>query len=435
MFKLLSGGLHFILAGICGGVQPDTQQVLSPPHKLQQSNPLVQSCSQDLSVHFPSIVCIKNRGAVIQGDFKRPVRNVLGDADKFRDTSAPSEPSFHHVAQADFVVWDQERAPELLGSNPSVEFMFKLPYESHEGPVWSPLTNELYFTKVKSGFLGFLAINLTVDPPTLRHIVPSPPIYAPTGSRYRDGLVYFSTIGGNSDLEGYSFHPGIYTYNVTSGESATLLNNYHGYYFNGADDFDIDQNGNIWVTDNYYGRPCHVNTEPPQINAATYRFNPHTGSIVIVEDSLQEPNGVAFAPDFKTLYLTDTGSGNASIDPGLPAHLVPHIKYNTTGPRTIYAYDIDERGTGLRNKRPIHLALDYVPDGIKVSREGYIVTGAGYGVSVLSPEGELLVVVQTNFTVINIAFVGEEAEELWAVGIGGIARVRWGIRGFKDWES
>lgn len=157
--------------------------------------------------------------------------------------------------------------------------------------------------------------------------------------------------------------------------------------------------------------------------------------MVIVEDSLQEPNGVAFAPDFKTIYLTDTGSGNATIDPSVPAYLVPHIKYNTTGPRTIYAYDIDERGTGLRNKRPIHLSLDYVPDGIKVSREGYIVAGAGYGVSVLSPEGELLVVVQTNFTVINIAFVGEDAEELWAVGIGGVARVRWGLRGFKDWEA
>jgi sugar lactone lactonase YvrE len=426
----------YLHAKFSSAIQLDNQAILSDLEAPQVRSPdIVQPCSKTLSQHFPSVVCIHNRGAVIHGDFKRTIRSVIGDTDKFRFTSTPSEPSFHHVAEAKFVVWDQKRAYDILGPSPSVTFMFDVPHYSHEAPVFSPLTNELYFTRLQPEFLPLLVVDLSEDPPKLRETTPHPPIYGATGSRYRNGLIYFSTIGGDPSLNGYTFRPGIYTYNVSSGVSSTLLNNYHGYYFNSADDLDIDESGHIWFTDDYYGRPTHLNNEAPQINAATYRFNPHTGSVVIIEDSLSEPNGVTFSPDRKTLYLTDTGAGLAIIDPDLPAHAVPHIRYNTTGKRTIYAYDLDSQGMGLRNKRPIHLAFDYAPDGIKVSKEGYIVAAEGFGVSVIDPEGELLVVVQTNFTVINIAFVGRDAEELWAVGIGGVARIRWGLRGFKDWEG
>ena len=83
----------------------------------------------------------------------------------------------------------------------------------------------------------------------------------------------------------------------------------------------------------------------------------------------------------------------------------------------------------MLNKRAVYYAMDYVPDGIKVSREGYIVTAAGHGVDVLTAEGRPLVRVMMNFTVINIAFTGRDGDEMWAVGKGGAARVRWGLRG------
>ena len=82
-------------------------------------------------------------------------------------------------------------------------------------------------------------------------------------------------------------------------------------------------------------------------------------------------------------------------------------------------------GLSLRNKRPIYYAMDYVPDGIKVSREGYIVTATGHGVDVLTRDGRPLVRALTNFTVINMAFAGDE---VWAVGKGGVARIRWDLR-------
>ncbi|EKG19757.1 Six-bladed beta-propeller TolB-like protein [Macrophomina phaseolina MS6] len=376
---------------------------------------------------FPKIACIHRHGAVIHGDFKRTIRNVIGDSDKFRSTSMPGEPSFSHVTNASFIIWEPRRGLDILGPAAVVDFMFLLANVSHEAPVYSPLTNELYFSRLQSRFLPQLVVNLTADPPTLKERLASPPVYAATGARYSQGLIYYSTIGGDEDIDGRSFRPGIYTLNVTSGESTPLLNNYHGYYFNAADDLDIDAHGRIWFTDDYYGRPCKVNTQAPQINPATYRFDPSTGSVVIAEDSLDEPNGVAFSPDGKTLYLTDTGAGSAIIDPAVdPA---PGIHYNTTGKRTIYAYDLDPSGKRLLNKRPLHLAMDYAPDGIKVSREGFIIAATGFGIVVLDTDGELLVQVQTNFTVINIAWAGPDADELWAVGKGGSARIRWALRG------
>lgn len=83
----------------------------------------------------------------------------------------------------------------------------------------------------------------------------------------------------------------------------------------------------------------------------------------------------------------------------------------------------------LRNKRPFYQSMQMVPDGIKVSEDGYVVAGTGGGVVVLSPEGEPVVLVQTNFTVINIAWAGPRLDELWAVGKGGVARIRLGLRG------
>ena len=58
-----------------------------------------------------------------------------------------------------------------------------------------------------------------------------------------------------------------------------------------------------------------------------------------------------------------------------------------------------------------------------------MVAGTGKGVDVLSASGELLVKVQTNYTVQNFAWVGRELREFWLMGQGGISRVRWGLQG------
>ena len=168
-----------------------------------------------------------------------------------------------------------------------------------------------------------------------------------------------------------------------------------------------------------------MNAQPPQLHTSTFRFDPTTGSTSLVECSLSQPNGIAFSPTGKTLYITDTGAGTVTSSPFIQN---PQIGWNATLPRVIYAFDLDPTGKYLLNKRPIYQAIEWAPDGIKVSERGdYLVTATGRGVDVLTAEGGLVARVQVNFTVANLAWVS--GGEVWLVGSSGVARVRWDLKG------
>lgn len=97
--------------------------------------------------------------------------------------------------------------------------------------------------------------------------------------------------------------------------------------------------------------------------------------------------------------------------------------------RTVYAFDVSEDGTSAYNKRPIYMASGFVPDGLKVAANGYIVAGVGRGVDILDPSGQLLLTIQTNYTVQNFAWTGPELKTLWLMGNGGISKVEWQLEG------
>lgn len=106
-----------------------------------------------------------------------------------------------------------------------------------------------------------------------------------------------------------------------------------------------------------------------------------------------------------------------------------YLTYNTTGKRTIYAYDLDESQTVITNKRAIYLAMDFVPDGLKVAENGYLVTSTGHGIDVLTPKGIPILRIQTNYTTASIDFGGPDYDQLFIVGHGGVSRVKWGLKG------
>ena len=145
----------------------------------------------------------------------------------------------------------------------------------------------------------------------------------------------------------------------------------------------------------------------------------------MIDNTLIQPNGIDISPDGKNVYISDTGAETGSIIRGGP----PGSPFNQTGPRAVYKFDLIDGGTHLANKRPIWYAQDWVPDGLKVAANGYVVTCTGPGVDVLDPYGVLILRVQTSFVVQNIVWVGADLTEAWLVGQGGIARVRWNLKG------
>jgi len=167
----------------------------------------------------------------------------------------------------------------------------------------------------------------------------------------------------------------------------TIVAAYEGKKLNSPNDAAYKSNGDLYFTDPPYGLEGNVDDPAKEIPfQGVYRFTAD-GEIDLLTDELSRPNGIAFSPDEKTLYV-------ANSDPK----------------RAIWmAYDINQSG-GIENGRVFFDATDKVgsekglPDGLKVNSKGVIfATGPG-GVFVFNPDGRHLGTLKTGQATSNCAF-------------------------------
>ena len=298
--------------------------------------------------------------------------------------------------------------------------------DAHEGPVYVPDEDALYFTTLPE-------LESVLAPGCPRVKVKR---IALDGDRFPLGPGRVSTVredanvanGMALDLEGRllaceqgtrSQHAAITRFDRVSGAVETLVDEWSGLQLNSPNDVVVKSDGSIWFTDPSYGHLQGIRPEP-LIGDHVYRFDPGNGRLSRVADSFDKPNGLAFSPDERTLYIGDSG---ANHEPG---------SYDPARPHHIKAFDVVD-GRRIENERLFCVTTPGFPDGIKVDAAGRVYASSFSGVQVFEPGGELIGEIRlpgaVNFTFggpdRNVLFITTD-DAIWAAVLNatGPSRVR-----------
>ena len=204
-------------------------------------------------------------------------------------------------------------------------------------------------------------------------------------------------------------------------QAPTLVGSYQGKPLNSPNDLVVKSDGSVWFTDPSYGS-LQFPPQPAQLPNNVYRYDPASKQMTVVEGSLVMPNGIAFGPGEKTLYIIDSGAIQG-----------PRTYYSYL-PHCIYVYDVSEDGKTLKNKRLFAKISPGFPDGMRLDSNGNVYVGTLEGIHVLNPKGQLigkfLMAKQTANLSFggadnNILFIGS-SDTLWAVKLNttGLVPVR-----------
>jgi len=198
-----------------------------------------------------------------------------------------------------------------------------------------------------------------------------------------------------------------------NGKHITLADRFNGKRFNSPNDLAYKSNGDLYFTDPPYGLEKNVNDPKKEIPfQGVYRLKP-SGEITLLTDQMSRPNGIAFSPDEKTLYV-------ANSDPKRAVWM---------------AYDVKPDGT-IANGRVFFDATSMVgaakkglPDGLKVDKAGNLfATGPG-GVLVFTPDGKHLGTINTGEATANVGW-GGDGSMLYITADMFLCRIKTMTRGF-----
>ncbi len=192
-----------------------------------------------------------------------------------------------------------------------------------------------------------------------------------------------------------------------SGAVTILADRFEGKLLNAPNDIVVHPDGGIWFTDPGYGALSlyEGGSHALEIKEAVYRIDGKTGKMQKVTDELYKPNGLCFSPDYKLLYVCDTGSTHY---PEAPKNIrVYQVNNETTlrGGKEYISTELSGKGAG-------------VADGIRADVDGNIWAacgwvGSGYdGIHVFSPQGARIGMVLLPEVPANLCFGGTHRNRL-----------------------
>jgi gluconolactonase len=211
------------------------------------------------------------------------------------------------------------------------------------------------------------------------------------------------------------------------GSVTVIAESYGGKRLNSPNDAAVHQDGSIWFTDPPYGGQLYegaiVKRELP---TNVYRVDQNGRiDLVITEEQVPDPNGLAFSPDFKRLYVASTGKGPGDAGPG--------------GKGEIYVFDVGTASTVSNRRLFSDCVIEDVkcaPDGLRCDVDGNVWASSnagralGYsGVTAWNPAGKLLGRIRLPEVCGNLTFGGPKHNRLFMAASQSIYALFVGTRG------
>jgi gluconolactonase len=327
------------------------------------------------------------------------------------------------------VVRNDRAMNEVVGPNPKV---FKLAdgFKFTEGPIW---------VNKDGGYLLF-------SDPNANTIYK----YAPNGNA-EGKLDIFRTPSGYSGADiaeygqpgsnGLTLDPqGRLTINQhgnhrvvrdeKDGTQTVLADSYQGKRLNSPNDLVYRSDGTLFFTDPPFGFPKAFEDARKELPFSGV-FSIYKGKLQLVSKDFTGPNGIAFSPDEKYLYVGNWPRAITGQHPRAGDEPVSEIgeKY-----KAIMRYEVGADGT-LKNGK---LFFDFTNapgedglDGIKVDQKGNLYVSAPGGLWVISPEGKHLGTIITPKHAHNMAWGDADGKTLYLCARSGLYRIRLNIAGVR----
>ncbi|HZU51327.1 MAG TPA: SMP-30/gluconolactonase/LRE family protein [Sphingomicrobium sp.] len=192
-----------------------------------------------------------------------------------------------------------------------------------------------------------------------------------------------------------------------------IATQYRGKRLNSPNDIAVASDGAIWFTDPPYGLDG-IDQSPAKQQTANrvYRIG-RNGALIAEVSELRYPNGIAFSPDGRTLYVSNSDPKNAVI-----------IAWHLSGRGTLSARRVFADMNSLVAK-----GLPGLPDGMTVDERGDVWASGPGGIHVFTPQGHELGLISTGTAISNCTFGGADRRTLYMTSTHLLVALRTNVRG------
>ncbi len=295
----------------------------------------------------------------------------------------------------DIVVLDKRFAKYKLGNTPIQRLYHSRQMLWAEGPAWNGVGRYLLWSDIPNNVqLRWLEEDGHVS--TFRH---------PSGNSNGNTFDYqgrqIACEHGNRRVVRYEYN----------GKITVLAASWQGKPLNAPNDAIVHpDDGGIWFTDPGYGSLMNYEGHKGElyIKEAVYRIDAHTGKMDKMTDDIFKPNGLCFSPDYKKLYVADTGASHYE-----------------DAPRNIKVWDVVDGKRLAQGREFTSMELGGkagFADGIRADVDGNVWASAGWvgdgydGVHIFAPDGDRIGQIKLPEICSNVCFGGSKRNRLFMTG-------------------